>query len=207
VNLVPFLAISAVVIVAPGPDMALVGRNALFAGRRIAVSTAVGVVLGLAVWSLAASVGVAALLRRSEPAFVTLKIIGALYLVWLGVQALRIASRGLREDGADAPALGLRQRPRRAVRQGFFSNLANPKIAVFFTSFLPQFAPPGASFGALLALGLVFCLMTLVWLAGYGTFVAKAGDVLRRPRIRRIMEGISGTVLIAFGVRLATLDH
>ena len=194
-------------IVAPGPDMALVGRNALFAGRRVAVSTAAGVVLGLAVWSLAASVGVAALLRRSEPAFVTLKIVGALYLVWLGLQALRIAARGPREDGAAPPALALRQRPRRAVRQGFLSNLANPKIAVFFTSFLPQFAPPGASFGVLLALGLVFCLMTLVWLAGYGAFVAKAGDVLRRPRIRRIMEGISGTVLIAFGVRLATLDH
>ncbi len=78
---------------------------------------------------------------------------------------------------------------------------------MFFTSFLPQFAPAGASFGVLLALGLVFCLMTLVWLAGYGAFVARAGDVLRRPRIRRIMEGISGTVLIAFGVRLATIDH
>ncbi len=206
-NLIPFLAVSAVVIVAPGPDMALVGRNALFGGRRVAVSTAAGVVLGLTVWSLAASVGVAAVLRRSEPAFMTLKIVGALYLVWLGFQALRIAWRGPREDGAAQPARGLRQRPRRAVRQGFLSNLANPKIAVFFTSFLPQFAPAGASFGVLLALGLVFCLMTLVWLAGYGVFVARAGDVLRRPRIRRIMEGISGTVLIAFGVRLATIDH
>ena len=206
-NLIPFLAVSAVVIVAPGPDMALVGRNALFGGRRIAVSTAAGVVLGLAVWSLAASIGVAALLRRSEPAFVTLKIVGALYLVWLGFQALRIASRGTRNEVAVSQAAGLRHGPRRALRQGLLSNLANPKIAVFFTSFLPQFAPPGASFGVLLALGLVFCLMTLVWMASYGVFVAKAGDVLRRPRIRRVMEGISGTVLIAFGVRLATLDH
>ena len=163
--------------------------------------------MGLAVWSLAASIGVAALLRRSEPAFVTLKIVGALYLVWLGFQALRIACRGTRNDVAVSQAAGLRHGPRRALRQGFLSNLANPKIAVFFTSFLPQFAPPGASFGVLLALGLVFCLMTLVWMAGYGVFVAQAGDVLRRPRIRRVMEGISGTVLIAFGVRLATLDH
>jgi threonine/homoserine/homoserine lactone efflux protein len=207
VNLVPFLAVSAVVIVAPGPDMALVGRNALFGGRRVAVSTSVGVVLGLAVWSLAASVGMAALLRRSEPAFVALKIVGALYLVWLGAQALRIALRGARDDDVASQALGLRQRPRRALRQGFFSNLANPKIAVFFTSFLPQFAPPGAGFGVLLSLGLVFCVMTLIWMAGYGVFVARAGDVLRRPRIRRVMEGVSGTVLIAFGVRLATLDR
>ena len=103
--------------------------------------------------------------------------------------------------------VGSQHRPRRALRQGFLSNLANPKIAVFFTSFLPQFASPGASFAALLSLGLVFCVMTLVWLVAYGVFVAKAGDVLRRPRIRRAMEGVTGAVLIAFGVRLATADH
>ncbi len=206
-NLIPFLAVSAVVIVAPGPDMALVGRNALFGGRRAGVYTAVGVVLGLAVWSLAASVGVAALLRKSEPAFVTLKIVGAVYLVWLGVQALRVAWRGHGDETTASPAVGSRRHPQRALRQGFLSNLANPKIAVFFTSFLPQFAPPGASFAVLLSLGLVFCLITLVWMAGYGVFVAKAGDVLRRPRIRRVMEGVTGAVLVAFGVRLATADH
>ncbi len=206
-NLLPFLAVSAVVIIAPGPDMALVGRNALFAGRRAGVYTTVGVVLGLAVWSLAASVGVAALLRKSEPAFVALKIAGAVYLIWLGFQALRVAWRGQGRDATAALAGSARQRPRRALRQGFLSNLANPKIAVFFTSFLPQFAASDASFAALLSLGLVFCLMTLVWLAGYGVFVAKAGDVLRRPGIRRVMEGVTGTVLIGFGVRLATADR
>jgi RhtB (resistance to homoserine/threonine) family protein len=207
VNLIPFLAVSAVVIIAPGPDMALVGRNALFAGRRAGVYTTIGVVLGLAVWSLAASVGVAALLRRSEPAFVALKLVGAMYLVWLGLQALRVAWRGHDRDATSALALSSRPGPRRALRQGFLSNLANPKIAVFFTSFLPQFTSSDASFAALLALGLVFCLMTLVWLAGYGVFVAKAGDVLRRPGIRRVMEGVTGTVLIGFGVRLATADR
>jgi threonine/homoserine/homoserine lactone efflux protein len=205
VNLLSFLAVSAVVIVAPGPDMALVGRNALLGGRRVAVSTAAGVVLGLTVWSLAASVGVAALLRKSEPAFVTLKIVGAVYLVLLGLQALRLAWSGRSDDTATIGAS--RHQPRRALRQGFLSNLANPKIAVFFTTFLPQFAPVDASVATLLSLGVVFCLMTLVWLVGYGAFVAKAGDVLRRPRIRRWMEGLSGAVLIAFGVRLATADH
>jgi threonine/homoserine/homoserine lactone efflux protein len=171
------------------------------------VSTTVGVVLGLAVWSLAASIGVAALLRRSEPAFVAVKLVGAVYLVWLGLQAWRVAWRRHGRD-ATAPLVGsARHRSRRALRQGFLSNLANPKIAVFFTSFLPQFAAPGASFAALLALGLVFCLMTLVWLAGYGLFVARAGDVLRRPRIRRAMEAVTGAVLIGFGVRLATADR
>ena len=206
-NLLPFLAVSAVVIVAPGPDMALVGRNALFGGRRAGVYTSVGVVLGLAVWSLAASGGVAALLRKSEPAFITLKVVGAVYLVWLGIQALRVAWKGRGGEPAVSRVVGSQHPPRRALRQGFLSNLANPKIAVFFTSFLPQFASPGASFAALLSLGLVFCVMTLVWLVAYGVFVAKAGDVLRRPRIRRAMEGVTGAVLIAFGVRLATADH
>jgi threonine/homoserine/homoserine lactone efflux protein len=136
-----------------------------------------------------------------------LKIVGAVYLVWLGTQALRVAWRGHGDEAAVSPAVGSRHHPRRSLRQGFLSNLANPKIAVFFTSFLPQFAQPGASFAALLSLGLVFCLMTLVWMAGYGVFVAKAGDVLRRPQLRRVMEGVTGAVLIAFGVRLATADH
>ena len=207
-QLIPFVVVSAVVIILPGPDMALVGRNALFGGRRFAVCTAVGVSLGLAVWSVAASVGVAALLRRSEPAFFALRLAGAVYLVYLGVQALRTAWKARHDDVTASPPVGPRHQPRRALRQGFLSNLANPKIAVFFTSFLPQFAPAGgASFAALLSLGLVFCLMTLVWMVGYGVFVAKAGDVLRRRRVRRAMEGVSGAVLIAFGVGLATADH
>ena len=149
-NLVAFVAVSAVVIVAPGPDMALVGRNALFAGRRAGVYTSVGVVLGLGVWSLAASGGVAALLRKSEPAFVTLRLVGAAYLAWLGVQALRAAWKGRGGETAISPRSGSQHQPRRALRQGFLSNLANPKIAVFFTSFLPQFASRDASFSALL---------------------------------------------------------
>lgn len=206
-DLLPFLVVSAVLIVAPGPDMALVGRNALFGGRRAGRYTALGVTLGLVVWSLAASLGVAALLQRSEAAFIALKIVGAAYLVWLGFQALRAAWRGHGDEVAVSPAAAARHRPRRALRQGFLSNLANPKIAVFFTSFLPQFATAEASFGTLLVLGLVFSLMTLAWLAGYGVFVAKAGDMLRQPRIRRAMESITGAVLVAFGLRLATADH
>jgi threonine/homoserine/homoserine lactone efflux protein len=199
-HLASFLALSALVIVAPGPDMALVARNALLGGTRGAVLTSCGVVTGLAIWTLAAGAGVAALLRASEPAFLALKVVGATYLVYLGVQALRAARR--RDDGSMLS--GPSGRPRRALRQGLLSNLGNPKIAVFFTSFLPQFAPPGSSFATLLGLGLVFCLMTLAWLVGYGATVARAGDVLRRPRVRRALEGFTGAVLIAFGVRLAT---
>ena len=106
-------------------------------------------------------------------------------------------SRAAHAGGGRPPA-----RVRSAYRQGVLSNLGNPKMAVFFTSLLPQFG--GTSFAALLGLGLVFCSMTLVWLAGYGVVVARAGDVLRRSRVRRALDGVTGAVLIAFGLRLAT---
>jgi threonine/homoserine/homoserine lactone efflux protein len=198
-QLASFVAISAVLIVVPGPDMALVARYALLGGRRAAFVASIGVSTGLAIWTLAASVGLAALLRQSEPAFVVLKVVGVSYLVLLGVQALHAARRP-HETGATVP----HARALHAFRQGLLSNLGNPKIAVFFTSFLPQFTSAGASFLSLLVLGLLFCAMTFVWLVAYGTVVAKAGDVLRRPRVRRVLEGLTGAVLLAFGVRLAT---
>ena len=202
-HLASFFAISVVLIVAPGPDMALVGRNALVGGRRAAIVTAFGVNAGIVVWTVAASAGVAALLRSSEPAFLALRIAGAAYLAFLGLQALR-AAWSTRGEDAQAAASSERLPARRAFRQGLLCNLGNPKIAVFFTSFLPQFAPSGATFFDLLPLGLLFCAMGLTWTVGYGVFVAKAGDVLRRPRIRRTLESLTGVVLIAFGFRLAT---
>ena len=93
-----------------------------------------------------------------------------------------------------------------AYGQGLLSNLGNPKMAAFFTSLLPQFAPGGgdASFLGLLALGLLFCAMTLLWLSAYAVAVARAGDVLRRTGIRRALDAVTGAVLVAFGLRLAT---
>jgi threonine/homoserine/homoserine lactone efflux protein len=193
-----FLGVSALVIVTPGQDTALTIRNSLVGGRRGGVQTAIGVALGQLVWALATSVGVAAVLRASEPAFLALRLAGAAYLLYLGGQALCSA---VRRAGHSAP---IPSRPRgSALRQGLISNLGNPKMAVFFTSLLPQFAP-GGSFAGLLALGLVFCSMTLAWLTAYALAVARAGDILRRPSIRRWIEGFTGAVLVALGLRLAT---
>jgi threonine/homoserine/homoserine lactone efflux protein len=132
-----------------------------------------------------------ALLRASEPAFVAVRLVGAAYLVYLGLVTL------LRRGHVEPQAGGS---SRRAFRQGLLSNLGNPKMAVFFTSLLPQF---GSSFAVLVALGLVFCSLTFVWLSGYAWAVARAGDVLRRPRIRRALDRVTGVVLVAFGVRMA----
>jgi threonine/homoserine/homoserine lactone efflux protein len=134
-------------------------------------------------------------LQASEPAFVAVKLAGAAYLVFLGLQTLLPA---LRAGTSKSKAL-----PRgRPLRQGLVSNLGNPKMAIFFTSLLPQFATRPA-FGALLFLGLVFCLLTLVWLTAYAFAVSKAGDFLRRTRVRGAIDGLAGIVLVGLGLRVA----
>jgi threonine/homoserine/homoserine lactone efflux protein len=189
-----FLLVSAVVIVTPGQDTALTIRNTLTGGRNAGVRTAVGVVAGQAVWVLAASAGVAALLVASEPPFVALRLAGAAYLVYLGIRTLTGAASHAAASGQDANPL----------RQGLLSNLANPKMAIFFTSLLPQF---GHSFAGLAGLGLVFCAMTLAWLTAYAVVIARVGDVLRRPRVRRVLDAVTGSALIALGVRLARSER
>jgi threonine/homoserine/homoserine lactone efflux protein len=200
-ELAAFVAVSAVVICTPGQDTALTIRNTLSGGRRSGVATAAGVATGQAVWTLAASAGVVALLSASEPVFHALKLVGAAYLVYLGIHSLLAALSGRHQALARRGDGSLP--PRRAFRQGLLSNLGNPKMAVFFASLLPQFVPEGrASFAALLALGLLFCAMTLVWLSFYAAAVARAGRLLRGP-VRRALDAVTGVVLVAFGVRLA----
>jgi threonine/homoserine/homoserine lactone efflux protein len=201
-DLAGFVALAIVVIVTPGPDTALTIRNTLVGGRPSGVATAVGVALGQATWSVATSVGVAALLVAAEPALAALKLAGAAYLIYLGAQSLWSALRGRARPGDDRAVA--RVDLATALRQGILSNLTNPKMAVFFPSLLPQFVAPDAPpFLALLALGIVFCLMTLTWLTGYAFAVARAGDVLRRCAVRRAIEAVTGAVLVAFGVRVA----
>jgi threonine/homoserine/homoserine lactone efflux protein len=183
---IAFLVVAVVVIVVPGPDFALTLRNSVSRGRGIA--TAFGVSTGALVWALATAAGLAALLVASRPAFDALRLVGAAYLIWLG---LAIFFSGRRGHAARTP------RPGSPYRQGLINNLSNPKMPIFFTSLLPQF---GTSFAALAAHGAVFATLTLAWL----TLVARAGAALRVPAIRRALEVVSAVVLVAFGVRLAT---
>jgi threonine/homoserine/homoserine lactone efflux protein len=198
-ELAAFLGVSAIVIVTPGPDTALTIRSSLMGGRRAGIFTAFGVSSGQAVWTLASAVGIAALLAASEPAFLAVRVVGAAYLIWLGLQALAAAVRGRRGEMAARESRPLE--PRRAFRQGLLSNLGNPKMAAFFPSLLPQFAH---SFTALLGLGFVFCLLTLIWLTTYAIAVARAGDLLSRSWVKRAIEAVTGAVLVALGLRLAT---
>ena len=196
-QLAAFLGVSAVVIVTPGQDTALTIRNTLLGGRSGGIATAAGVVSGQLVWALAASAGLSAVLLASAPLFMAIRIAGAAYLVLLGVQALVAAIRGAHCVNADAAP----RRRRAPYRQGVLSNLGNPKMAVFFTSLLPQF---GSSFAAMLALGLVFATLTLVWLSAYAVAVAKATNFLQRSWVRRALDAVTGLVLVALGLRVAT---
>jgi threonine/homoserine/homoserine lactone efflux protein len=200
-TLVAFVAVAAVVIVTPGQDTALVIKNTLAGRRPAGIATAVGVSAGQAVWALATSAGLAALLVASERLFLALKLAGAAYLVYLGLHSLwnALTRRAPSVEAERDRRLGRRA----AFRQGALSNLGNPKMAVFFTSLLPQFAPSGA-FLDLLALGLLFAVLTVAWLSAYALAIERASNVLRRPSVRRALDAVTGVVLVALGLRLAT---
>jgi threonine/homoserine/homoserine lactone efflux protein len=185
-----FLLVAVVVIVSPGPDFALTVHNTLARGRRSGLATSFGIVTAQLVWGGATAVGLAALLVAARPLFDALRFVGAAYLIWLGVQALRSA----RHDDAHRVAVFRRGS---GYRQGFLSNAGNPKMAIFFTSLLPQF---GSSFGELLGHSLLFSALTLAWLA----LVVRAGAALRMPRVRRVIDALTGAVLITFGAALAS---
>ncbi|HYZ81408.1 MAG TPA: LysE family translocator [Solirubrobacteraceae bacterium] len=199
-----FIGVAAIVIVIPGPDTAVVTKNVLIHGRRAGFGTSLGVSTGLAIWTIAAAVGVASLVRASEVAFTTLKLVGAIYLVWLGIQALRAAGRETSDELTARPMGGAAMTARAGFRQGCLSDLANPKIGIFFTSLLPQFVSAGHPvLLPFLILGAVFVVMTVMWLAAYTLVAARAAEMLRRPRVRAMLDRITAVVLIALGLRLA----
>ncbi len=165
--------------------------------------SALGINLGVLVWTMTSAAGIAALVRSSAAAFDTLKFAGAAYLLYLGVQTIW---GSFRASSPTRPLRRARKRPgsRAAFRKGLFSNLLNPKLALFYTSLLPQFIPSGESVLARsLLLGGIFNLMGIVWLCSYAWFVAKIGTVVR-PAVERWLDRLTGAVLIGFGVRLAT---
>ena len=151
--------------------------------------------------------GLAGLLVASEPAFAAMRWAGAAYLVFLGIRSLWAAVRRPpgrpRSAAEDSPRTIDRFGAGRGFRQGLLSNLANPKMAAFFLSLLPQFVPAeDGSLAASLLLGAIFCVMTFSWLAGYAVVVHRVRHALRAP-VQRVLDGLAGTVLVGFGIRLA----
>lgn len=201
-----FFLISAAVIMTPGPDTLVTIRNTLLRGRAAGIATACGVATGQMIWVAATSVGLVAILLASEPVFNAIRIVGAAYLIWLGVQTLHAALKGRAVTPLITRAGAWRRTAVSAdFRSGLLSDLGNPKMAVFFASVLPQFAMVGQGMlSSLMALGLAFSAMTLAWLALYAFVVSSAGDAYRGSGLGRMLDGIMGAVLIAVGLRLAT---
>jgi threonine/homoserine/homoserine lactone efflux protein len=198
--LLSFVAVAALITITPGADMALVAATTLRHGKRAAWVTTLGVCSGLAVHATLSALGISVLLATSTLAFDALKLAGAAYLLFLGSRGLWHAwrTRTVPELPA-APALS----PRGAFVRGLLNNLLNPKIAVFYLAFLPQFIEPGQDpLARSLLLAAVHICMGLAWLRGYAGFVARVGDKLRTPRIHARVEALTGSVLVLFGVRL-----
>ena len=194
-QLIPFVGAAVVIALTPGADTALVVRNALVAGAAPARRTALGTATGLMVWGAASACGVAAVLNASAEAYTTVKLAGAAYLIWLGIQAFRHAGEHESHD---------RGRAGSPLRQGLLCNLLNPKAGVFFTALLPQFvSPQDPALAVSLLMTAIAAVASLLWLTVYATLVPRAGDVLRRPPVRRALDRVTGTVLIGLGVRLA----
>lgn len=201
--LLAFLGVAAVVICTPGPDTALTVRNALAGGRRDGVLTAAGVATGQLTWTVASAVGITGIIVASEAAFLVLRVVGALYLVHLGVRSILDAVRG-RAGGLTSPDVRTGAGGRRAFRQGLVNDLANPKMAAFFMSLLPQLAADGSgALVSMLVLGATFSALTFGWLLLFSVAVDAVRSWFARPGVGRVFDGLAGGVLVAFGLRLA----
>jgi threonine/homoserine/homoserine lactone efflux protein len=199
-----FVLASFVLVMIPGPDQALMTRNALAGGRPAGMLTMVGGALGLTIHASAASLGVSALLLASATAFTILKVVGTIYLIWMGIQTLRAARRSRRSAEVE-PVVRRRGSALRYVRQGFLSNSLNPKVALFFVTLLPQFmSPDDSALRRGLVLSGVFAVIYVSWFSLYVLTVDLFGRLLRRPRVKAAIERVTGLLLVAFAVRLVT---
>lgn len=199
--LVTFAVAAILIVMLPGPDTLVVLRNLVRGGRRTAALTVIGVLSGLTVWVAAAALGLAAVLRASEGAYTVLRLVGAGYLVWLGVQTLR--ARGAPPVLTDAATPGRRWLGT-GYGAGLTTDLLNPKVGVFFVTFLPCFVPSGHAVGsASLGFGAIFVAETALYFALLLFLAGRITGAMADSRIRRWLDRATGTVLIGFAVRLA----
>ena len=201
-----FVALVAVLVLIPGPAVILVMRKAVTTGYRGALRVAAGVLAADLVWAAAAAAGVSAVIVASEPAFLALRFAGAAYLIYLGARLLlapgdKLLLPAVAARGEDETSARVGRPP--AFRQGFLCEMTNPKTLLVFTSVMPQFIPAGSSPFLPALLGLTFAGLGFASLTLYSLVLARAGGVLRRPKLaRRLMRG-SGGILVGFGVALA----
>ena len=194
-----FVVAAALLTLSPGPDTMLVLRNTLRGGRGEGLRTTLGITAGLVVHATLSALGLSLILVRSAVAFDIVKLVGAGYLAWLGIQSLRAALAG------QAPqAAGSAPRDRRPFREGLLTNVLNPKVAVFYLAFLPQFIAPGDPvFLKSFLLAAIHMGLGLIWLSAVAAAVTLAQRVVTSASARRWIDGVCGAFLVGFGLRLA----
>jgi RhtB (resistance to homoserine/threonine) family protein len=210
-QLLAFLVVAGLLTITPGADMALVMRHTLGSGRRQAFFASLGIGLGCLIWGTASALGVAVVLARSALAFTVLKYVGGAYLLYLGARALsgairdKSTTKDTKNDISWRSSIPRGYRPEWvAFGQGLFTNLLNPKVAVFYLTFLPQFvAPDRPVLPQSVFLATTHVLMGLVWLTIYARFLDRMAAVLLTDHVKRRMEAVTGAVLMALGIRLA----
>ncbi len=190
-------------IILPGPDTAMATKNTLVAGKIGGVKTVFGTCVALLIHTLAAVIGLSALIVKSALLFSIFKYVGAVYLVYIGIKAL-LAVRNTEDLNTNDVPINNDNKHTSCFRQGFLTNLLNPKVAVFFLTFLPQFLNPNHNtFIQLLVMGLTYLILTVIWFAFYIFLIDKISAFMKKPKTQRYIQGITGIVLIGFGIKLA----
>jgi threonine/homoserine/homoserine lactone efflux protein len=202
-----FIGVAALLTITPGADTMLVLRSVLAHGRRAGILTTLGIVSGLLVHATLSALGISLILVRSAQLFHIVKLAGAAYLVFLGVQSIwaliRHSDEALPAEALPEPT-GPRPEVWRSYVEGLLNNLLNPKVAIFYLAFLPQFISPGDPvLGKSILLAFIHQLMGVAWLSLVAVSVERMRGLLIRPINRRRLEAVAGVILIGLGLRLA----
>lgn len=202
-NFYLFILMCIFLIILPGPDTAIATKNTLTAGKMGGLKTALGTCCALLIHTSAAVLGLSAIIVKSALLFSVFKYVGAVYLIYLGVKTLWSLKRK-----EEVPTIKMNTKSNfqntSCFKQGFLTNILNPKVAVFFLTFLPQFVDSGSNtFTPFLIMGFTYTLLTAVWFLLYVYLINQISVFMKRPKTQNIIEGITGTILIGFGVKLA----
>jgi RhtB (resistance to homoserine/threonine) family protein len=201
VQMLAFMGVVLLAAMAPGPDFVIVTRHAAISGRRAGTATGLGIASGVFAWAVVAAFGVASLLAASAVAFTAVKLVGAVYLAYLGIKALVSAWRRGQTVHTEVQATTVR--PLVAYRQGLLTNLLNPKCAVFFVALMPQFLSTSPHWSDTLLLSALAVVVTAVWFTVLANIVGALRAFFTSKRVRRVLDSVTGTILVALGIKIA----
>ncbi|MCM3151564.1 LysE family translocator [Priestia megaterium] len=190
-------------IILPGPDTAIMTKNTLTVGKQGGFKTMLGICCALSIHTFTAIVGLSAIIAKSALLFSIFKYIGSVYLIYLGIKSLWTL-RNKNTTETIEPIAKSKYKNESSFKQGFLTNLLNPKIAVFFLTFLPQFVNHEShTFMPFLILGITYIVLTVVWYLFYIYLLNQISSFMKKPKTQKVIEGITGTILIGFGIKLA----